>query len=147
MLLSQSNDAIEFIKQNLSKGEKLYVYGFSLGGDEAINKLVPMLRKEGIKVELLITVDAAKGYLPIDNIIEDNVKENINFFQLLPDTHESKGQANQRTDGTWKGIFNIKVNNTIHDKIDEDTKKWVIPMLEEKIIKNNNNKTEKNNGE
>lgn len=81
------NAALDFIKKNLSEGERLIVYGYSRGGDTAVD-LAQKLKESGTRIDLLFTVDAAyglfsnsPGYSPVDRNIPSNVDVNINFYQ------------------------------------------------------------------
>lgn len=83
---SAVSNALGFIKDNYSKGEKVVIYGYSYGGDFAV-ELAEALKEEGISVDLLVTIDAADGTgenLTVDNVIPDNVKNAVNFFQDTP---------------------------------------------------------------
>ena len=80
---SSVSNAMSFIKDNYTKGEKVVLYGYSYGGDFAV-ELAESLKKEGIAVDLLVTVDASDGpaqNATVNDVIPDNVKNAINFFQ------------------------------------------------------------------
>jgi hypothetical protein len=62
---------------------KVVIYGYSYGGDFAV-ELTEALAKEGIAVDLLVTVDASDGTLnnaTVNDEIPDNVGVAVNFFQ------------------------------------------------------------------
>ena len=83
---SSVKNALGFIKENYTRGEKLIIYGYSYGGDFAV-ELAEALKEEGISVDLLITVDAADGTGPnltVNDIIPDNVENALNFYQDTP---------------------------------------------------------------
>jgi RHS repeat-associated protein len=70
------------LKEQYSEGQKIVIYGYSKGGHEAL-LIVRELKKMGIPVELLITIDAANGpgSAFINRDVPDNVKFNINVFE------------------------------------------------------------------
>ena len=81
---SSIKNAMAFIKENYTDGEKVIIYGYSYGGDFAV-ELSEALKKEGINVDLLVTVDASDSFLQqstVNNEIPGNVKENDNYYQL-----------------------------------------------------------------
>ena len=76
-------NALKFIHQTNSKIETIIVYGYSWGGDFAI-ELSKRLAKKRQKVDLLFTLDATDGPLQnftVDKKIPENVKLNYNFYQ------------------------------------------------------------------
>ena len=126
--------AADFIKSNLSEGEPLIVYGYSWGGDTSV-ELAEMLQSKNISVDLLLTVDAAKGPLSstVDRQIPGNVKENINWYQTTPSKHGSRGGMNsaKKSNTIIINIIFDKAGQTNHGNIDEQ----LLPIIEE-IIKN-----------
>ncbi|MCJ0742829.1 RHS repeat domain-containing protein [Pedobacter montanisoli] len=91
---SSVNNAIGFIKENYTEGQKVIIYGYSYGGDFAV-ELSEALKKEGIDVNLLITVDASDGPLQnatVNTDIPNNVRENLNFFQTKDSGRSSGSQ-------------------------------------------------------
>ena len=121
--------AISFINQNLTDGEKLIVYGYSWGGDTAI-ELADALNDAGISVDLLITVDAAKGPLTFstDRIIPSNVAENINYYQPNASNWLSVGASNTST-SSKTSVLNFLFPDFTHGNIDEN----VAPLVESAI--------------
>jgi RHS repeat-associated protein len=121
-------DVISYIKANHTTGEKIIMYGYSWGG-ETVVELSKDLKKLGYNVDLLITIDAAKGPVSdfaTERIIPDNVVENINFYQTTKSNIGSRGDENKAKDETKTNIQNIKVNeyfgeNIDHGNIDEAT--------------------------
>jgi hypothetical protein len=100
---SAVNNALGFIKENYTPGEKLVIYGYSYGGDFAV-ELSEALKKEGISVELLVTVDASDGPLQnstVNDEIPDNVKTVVNIFQSN-NSGESSGSQNSPKPGNSK---------------------------------------------
>jgi hypothetical protein len=100
------------------------------------------LEKDDIKVDLLITVDAAAGPesgYAVDRVISDNVDKNENLFQTEASIVGSRGDKNKRKDGSEGGINNeIVVNYTdsngneqkvVHSNIDEATLSRVINKI------------------
>ncbi len=78
---------MEFIREHRSEGEALIIYGYSRGGDVAVD-LADELNNKEQSVDLLFTIDAAYGPLsttvflsPIDREIPGNVDVNINYYQ------------------------------------------------------------------
>jgi len=125
--------AVSFIKENMSSGEQLIIYGYSWGGDTAV-ELTNRLGQEGIDVSLLVTVDAAKGYLSglVDKKIPKNVAENINYFQPKASGIGSHGTANVAASTSTK-VLNIQFNyggETTHANIDEQLKPVVINAMQ-----------------
>jgi RHS repeat-associated protein len=95
---SAVNNALEFIKQTYTQGEKLVIYGYSYGGDFAV-ELAAALKEEGITVDLLVTVDASDGPLQnstVDDEISDNVTTAVNIFQT-DNSGESFGAQNSNS--------------------------------------------------
>ncbi len=84
-------DIINYIRENYEVGsdEKLIIYGYSWGGDTGV-EIAETLKEVGISVDLLVTVDAAKGPASgdlgdhVDREIPDNVKEVTNYYQTNP---------------------------------------------------------------
>jgi RHS repeat-associated protein len=105
---SSVSNALGFIKDNYTKGEKVILYGYSYGGDFAV-ELAKELKKEGITVDLLVTVDASDGPLgntTVDTKIPDNVLVNENFYQTDDSGASSSSQKssdNPSSDGTSGG--------------------------------------------
>jgi RHS repeat-associated protein len=96
---SAVSNALGFIKENYTKGEKVVIYGYSYGGDFAV-ELAEALKKEGIGVDLLITIDAADGTGPnlsVNDVIPDNVKNVVNFYQTDPTGSPSSSQKGNKS--------------------------------------------------
>jgi len=81
-----TQDAYTAIKKrkNEYSNSRVIIYGYSYGGQLA-NHLAKRLNKIGVKVDLLITVDAAAGTESnsVDRTISNNVALNVNFFEYL----------------------------------------------------------------
>src|SRR5690606_7258628 len=120
------------------------IYGYSYGGVLA-NHLSKRLKKDGIKVNFLITIDAAKGPNSdeVDRKVEDNVEENLNIYQTKKSSVGSRGGKNTRNDGSEKGIKNEisvsytdengKKHTTVHSNIDDATLNKVINEVLKKL--------------
>lgn len=96
---SSVQNALEFIKDNYTKGEKVMVYGYSYGGDFAV-ELAEALKNEDISVDLLVTIDAADGTgenLTVNNVIPDNVENAFNLFQDTPSGLPSGSQHGNKS--------------------------------------------------
>ncbi|RLD43126.1 MAG: hypothetical protein DRI86_10540 [Bacteroidetes bacterium] len=94
---SSIESALSFVRDNYVKGEKLIIYGYSYGGDFAV-ELANKLNEEGIIVDLLITVDASDGPAQnstVNTTIPDNVKVNRNIYQ----TSDSGPSSSSRSTG------------------------------------------------
>lgn len=146
----ESKQAIQFIKDNLSEGEKLIIYGYSNGGDHAV-ELAEQLAEQGIEVDVLITVDAADSKLggsTVNNTVPDNVGLNVNYYQTNPSGDSSgkdggslnlpgsRGNLNKEANPQKTTVININVPNTTHGDIDEDVKENVKRIVIEKDKKN-----------
>jgi RHS repeat-associated protein len=112
-------DVMDYVKANHTKGEKLVIYGYSWGGETA-TELAKDLKQAGYDVDLLITVDAAKGpfNFSAERTIPDNVKKNVNFYQTTSSRIGSRGGANRADNSKKTRISNIVVNEYYDKKID-----------------------------
>jgi RHS repeat-associated protein len=125
---------VEHIKKVSANGGAVVLYGYSYGG-HILMQVLNDLKALNIKVDLLITVDAASGpnsYFR-SNQIPDNVKLNLNFYQTAASPILSHGQANQGANVInvdLSGEANSKGNKIYHANIDEYTKLfseyWII---------------------
>lgn len=135
-------DIMSYISDNYdaSSGEKLIITGYSWGGDTSV-EVAEMLKEQGINVDLLITVDAAKGPLSsdlgdwVDREIPDNVNEATNYYQDKPSKVRSHGDEATAADPSKTSVMNIKVTTegTTHSNIDEHTKPLVIDEIKAKV--------------
>jgi hypothetical protein len=116
------------IKAGYSPGQKVQIYGYSKGGDIAL-QVTRQLNTLGIPVYLLVTIDAADGPLSdtLDRSVPSNVSLNFNFFQTSPSfPFQSHGGYNT---GTGL-ILNYNVSgSTNHGNIDEATMSTAIYLL------------------
>jgi RHS repeat-associated protein len=112
---SSVTNALSFIKENYTAGEKLIIYGYSYGGDFGV-ELAKALKDEGITVDLLVTVDASDGPLQnstVDDVIPDNVKTAVNIYQTNDSGKSSGGQNSKISDGkkSNSGTSNLPGSN------------------------------------
>jgi hypothetical protein len=119
--------AYDFIKEHYTDGEKVIVYGYSYGGDFAVD-LAEKLKGDNIQVDLLITVDAADGPLmgtTVNRDIPDNVSVNVNEYQTTNSPMGSRGDKNTAQDASKTKVYNVdmsKVESVTHGSIDEVAK-------------------------
>jgi len=142
-----TQEAYDYIKKNYKKGEKMIIYGYSYGGVLA-QHLSERLSKDGVDVDLLVTIDAAQGPGSdrVDRKIPNNVKENLNLYQTKKSPVGSRGGKNTRQDGTEKGIKNEivisytdqdgKEQKATHANIDNATLERVISEILKKLKTN-----------
>lgn len=100
----------------------------------------------GIKVDLLITVDAAKGpvsgnfLLPdlVDRKVPANVNQATVYYQDNPSLIGSHGNEATAIDPQKTSVLNIKITDKDinHDNIDERVKPLVIEEIKQKILEN-----------
>ncbi len=128
-----TESAYKFIKENLNigpnkekvSGGKVFIYGYSAGGVLA-NHLTKRLENDNIKVNLLITVDAAWGADSdeIDRSISKNVAINWNLYQTTPSFVGSHGNTNTAIDTTKTKVVNTDMTggSSSHSNLDEKSK-------------------------
>jgi hypothetical protein len=157
---SSVSNALGFIKENYTKGEKVIIYGYSYGGDFAV-ELAAELKKEGVEVDLLVTVDASDGPLQnstVDDEISDNVKTAVNFYQTdnsgelsssqkidskseggTSNSPGSNGNSKNAKDSKKTDLRNYRVidKNVTHGNIPEKAQSYVNKMIE-KILTGKN---------
>lgn len=85
---------------------RVLLYGYSYGGT-LVNHLAKRLEKAGVKVNMMVTVDAANGWATglVDRTIGANVVKNENFYQenfVIPDFTFSHGGINVGKSGQVK---------------------------------------------
>ncbi len=139
--------AKRFLNQNLSFDKagnqtgKLLIYGYSMGGDTAVelatflnrpnaimkNKKTP----KSVEIELVVTVDAATfNNFGIDRDIPPNVKVNENFWTSTPKTKfGQKGGENRAIDASKTTVNNHKIADSTHATIYKMTKARAIELL------------------
>ncbi len=119
-------EIIKIIKVNfdLSNGI-LILYGYSWGG-QLLMEFLKYFKNDNIKINLLITIDAAKGPVSfaVNNDVTSNVKENLNVFQTTPSPILSYGSANEGSNVKNIDLTdekNSKGEKIVHSNIDEYT--------------------------
>ena len=83
-----TDEAYDFVKANYKEGGQVVLFGYSYGGN-FLNTLSNRLGKDGIKVTLSVTVDAAGGTenKNVDRTVDKNTEANLNIFQTKPDDY------------------------------------------------------------
>jgi hypothetical protein len=131
------DDVISYVKKNHLPGSRIILYGYSWGGD-TIMEVAKSLQKEGYTIDLLLTVDAAKGpaSATVDREVPDNVKRNVNFYQTRASTIGSRGDSNRASNRHTTEVANVnltkelgKQNNVTHGNIDEVTKEANLELV------------------
>jgi len=119
------------IKNNFDRiNGKIILYGYSLGGN-ILMYCLEELKKNNINVDLLITIDSAKGYpgtIAVKTKVPDNVKLNLNIYQTKASDIGSRGFANKGKNViniNLSGIKNSKNEEINHSNIDEYTMLFV----------------------
>jgi len=131
---NEITEAADFIINNLDNpDEEVIIYGYSQGGANAV-ELANYLNDNGIKVNLLFTVDAYEGLAETSGFtIPENTKENFNYFQLAPDALiGARGTINTPTSSKTR-VRNKVVKNSNHLSIDEKTLNDVLRIIFNKI--------------
>jgi RHS repeat-associated protein len=118
--------ANDFIKSNYEEGDMVIIYGYSYGGDAAV-ELSKSLNDQGKKVDLLVTVDNSDGpgNFTVDTDIPENVNTNLNVYQDKPSgTTRANGEANTADDPNKTNVINRNVSSpgTTHGNIQEKNK-------------------------
>ncbi|MEM7035661.1 MAG: hypothetical protein AAF570_01705 [Bacteroidota bacterium] len=129
-------DALKFIEKKAGETTKIIVYGYSKGGDDAV-ELALQLAERDIPIELLFTVDAPDGPFmgtTVKETIPDNVKLHINEFQS---THARIGVRSDKHDprlADAQEVFNHNLGSHVkgieHSVVEEGPQ----PLIQE-IIK------------
>jgi RHS repeat-associated protein len=132
-------------KKNEKYNGKIIIYGYSFGGVLA-EHLTERLKKDGLAVELLVTIDAANGDESdeVDRKISDNVKENLNIYQRTKSVVDSRGDVNVADNSKVTKVSNNNYSNQYvgtpgeddyeeveHSTIDEISQ----PRVNTKIVK------------
>jgi RHS repeat-associated protein len=111
---SSVDNAMAFISRHYTPGEKLVIYGYSYGGDFAV-ELTAKLGELGIPVDLLITIDASDGPLQqstVDNEVPDNVVLNENFYQDDNSGASSSSRSTDSSSGSTSGSSSGKTSSS-----------------------------------
>lgn len=113
---------------------KIILYGYSLGGN-ILMYCLEELKKNNIKVDLLITIDSAKGYpgmIAVKTNVPDNVMLNLNIYQTKYSDIGSRGFPNN-----GKNVINIDLSDVtnskneeiVHSNIDEYTMLFAVQNI------------------
>ena len=130
--------ASKFIQDNRGGG-KVLIYGYSWGGDTAV-ELAKDLNDISIDVDLLITIDAAlgpfNGPAVRDRTIPNNVKKNRNHYTTTPNSSVgSRGLPNWPKDPKKTVVENIKYQDgTTHGEMDERTANTAVQTILDEIV-------------
>lgn len=75
---------INFLQSNYSEGDQVIVYGYSYGGDNAVN-LAEMAQEAGIPINTMVIVDSSDGAIlggsTVDTSVPENVDMTLNIYQ------------------------------------------------------------------
>jgi len=117
--------AIKFIEENHQNNGKNFIYGYSWGGDTAV-ELAHDLNRKGINVDILLTIDSAlgpfNGPAVRDRIISANVKINYNHYTTTPKSRiGSKRLPNAAADPSKTEVRNISYTGPSRGQMDEKT--------------------------
>ncbi|MBT1704451.1 thioesterase domain-containing protein [Chryseosolibacter indicus] len=95
-----TQEAYDYGLKNYGSGGRVVVYGYSYGGVLA-HHLEKRLKQNKIKVNFLVTVDAAAGDQSdqLDRIVSENTTESLNIYQPTSSILGSRGGENKRADG------------------------------------------------
>ncbi len=129
------NPLINTINRNFDKKNgKIILYGYSLGGN-VLMYCLDELKKANINIDLLITIDSAKGYFgkfAVKTEVPDNVKCNLNIFQSEGSKIGSYGYANNGTNVInvdLTGLTTFKGEPIQHGNIDDYTMLFVSQLI------------------
>ena len=89
-----------FIKQNYKEGDQVIIYGYSYGGDNAVN-LSEQLDSMNIPVSSMFIVDSSDGPgrgISVDTSIPDNVDTCYNFYQTNASGNSSGSASSGNSD-------------------------------------------------
>ncbi len=142
--------AMDFLIANFDKPhEKIVIYGYSKGGDVAL-EFARQLQEKGFEVDLLITVDAAD---PVDHtldyIVPSNVKVSYNIYQEKPSKgpfglpgRNSRGYRHSSENCELTSLYNAnasesnRTNNLVtHKSLQKLTKNWAMQVINFHISK------------
>lgn len=109
-----TDEAYKFVKANYKEGGKVILFGYSYGGN-FLNTLSERLEKDGIKVSLSVTIDAAAGgdNKHVDRTVDKNIEENLNIYQTKPEVIEGR-------------IFDYETGSHGDENTAEDSKKTTV---------------------
>lgn len=119
-------EILEIVKKNFDYNNgTLILYGYSWGG-QLLMEFLKFFKQSGIKISLLLTVDAAKGPVSfaVNNDVTSNVKYNLNLYQTASSSIGSHGGPNEGTgvkNVNLTGEKNPKGEDVVHSNTDEYT--------------------------
>lgn len=130
--------AIDFIEKNNKGNGKVIIYGYSWGGDTAV-ELAKDLNGKGIQVDLLVTIDSAlgpfNGPAVRDRTVPPNVKLNMNHYTTTPQSRiGSRGLPNWAEDSSKTEVRNIKHTGPSHGQMDEKTSSQAVKYILDEIV-------------
>ena len=139
------SQAYNDIKSNYKKGEKIILYGYSMGG-VAANQVAKLLKADGIMVDILVTVDAAWGPLSKPLHITENVEINFNIYQTETSSIYSRGYESESVEGNDNSLIvnynydeaKSKSGNDAHGAMDEDTKTMATDIINNELSDDSN---------
>jgi len=156
-------DGLDFIQRGFHPSAKIIIYGYSAGGANAMDlaRLIqsvstyysfssrrfypwivelPRLRQQmsaetlgAVRVDLLITVDAASGPATalVSRSVPQCVRRNLNFYQTTFSPVGSHGGPNQAVDSSATVVQNIDLTGEVgHDAMDERTSGRVLDAIQ-----------------
>ena len=154
---------LAFIQRNFHPSARIIIYGYSAGGMNAMDlaRLIqvhstyygfssgrfypwivelPRLRQQmsaetlgAVRVDLLITVDAASGPATalVSRSVPQCVRRNLNFYQTTFSPVGSHGGPNQAVDSSATVVQNIDLTGEVgHDAMDERTSGRVLDAIQ-----------------
>jgi len=117
------NGIFEIVKKNFDYNNgTLILYDYSWGG-QLLMEFLKFFKQSGIKISLLLTVDAAKGLVnfAVNNDVTSNVRNNLNLYQTVISSIGSHGGPNERKvvkNVNLTGEKNPKGESVVHSNID-----------------------------
>ena len=131
------NTANDFIKGNYEKGDQVIIYGYSYGGDAAV-ELSKSLNDQGTKVNLLVTVDNSDGIIgfaanaTVDTKIPGNVETNLNVYQNEPaGKTRANGEPNTAKEPNKTMVLNkdVSIPGTNHGNIQQKSQTLIESVI------------------
>lgn len=119
-------DILKIIKNGFDyKNGTLILYGYSWGG-QLLLEFLKYFKQNGIRISLLVTIDAARGLFSfaVNNDITTNVNYNLNIYQTKPSIIGSYGgenEGNNVKNVNLTGEVNSKNESIVHSNIDDYT--------------------------
>ena len=132
------NTANDFINANYEKGDQVIIYGYSYGGDAAV-ELSKSLNDQGTPVKLIVTVDNSDGLIgfganaTVDTKIPENAETNLNVYQNEPaDKTRANGGPNTAKDPNKTMVLNYDVSSsgTSHANIQQKNQTLIESVID-----------------